>query len=484
MKSGFRYRLTSITAVLVLVATAGGLANLASVQEAVASLSLFSRLPITTYEYGSFVPVFGTIVITVVFWSLPLFKPKPSRGVETFGMAVKRIGYALVSLAAIGYFDYTYAVPRLMLMAFGAMSIATIPLAITALRQSDTDRGQTRIIVGDDHGLIEELIEERTNEFIGYVSPVSRYSSDRSPNETDARVLADGFGGDVKHLGGLPRLDEVLVEYDVDRALLAFESPDRGDFFGALQTCYDNGVVAEVEQTYNNLVLTESRSGSFSSTDSSNAADTEFVETNLEPWDPQDRLLKRAFDVCFALIALLFTLPFTIVIAVAIKLDSPGPVFFVQDRTFRFGGTFRFYKFRSMIANAEDESGVKISEEDAGGADPRVTRVGRILRKTHLDEIPQLWSVLVGHMSVVGPRPAQAEIEHEFESGVPRWPQRWFVKPGLTGLAQIRGVTGHEPAKKLKNDLEYIHRQSFTLDVKIVARELYDVLSDAVGTLR
>jgi lipopolysaccharide/colanic/teichoic acid biosynthesis glycosyltransferase len=136
-----------------------------------------------------------------------------------------------------------------------------------------------------------------------------------------------------------------------------------------------------------------------------------------------------------------------------------------------------------MVENAEAETGVTISEEDAGGVDPRVTRVGRILRRTHLDEVPQLWSVLVGDMSVVGPRPAQTAIEHEFESGVPQWPKRWFVKPGLTGLAQIRGVTGHEPAEKLRNDLEYIRRQSLSFDVRIVVREISDVLSDLVGVL-
>jgi lipopolysaccharide/colanic/teichoic acid biosynthesis glycosyltransferase len=180
--------------------------------------------------------------------------------------------------------------------------------------------------------------------------------------------------------------------------------------------------------------------------------------------------------------ALLALIPLFTLIAIAIKLDSDGPIFFKQKRTRRFGGEFTFIKFRTMVENAEDLTGVTISAEDAGGHDPRVTRVGRILRKTHLDEAPQLWSVLIGDMSVVGPRPAQAGLEDEFEEETPEWGKRWFVKPGLTGLAQINDVTGHEPHKKLRYDLEYIRQQSLTFDLKIVMRQFWKVAVET-GTL-
>jgi lipopolysaccharide/colanic/teichoic acid biosynthesis glycosyltransferase len=123
--------------------------------------------------------------------------------------------------------------------------------------------------------------------------------------------------------------------------------------------------------------------------------------------------------------------------------------------------TFTVYKFRSMVPDAEAETGVKLSEEDAGGVDPRVTRVRKVLRRTHLDELPQLWSILMGDMSVVGPRPERPEPDADIERDVEDWPSRWFVKPGLTGLAQINDATGHEPDRKLRYDLEYIRKQSF-----------------------
>jgi lipopolysaccharide/colanic/teichoic acid biosynthesis glycosyltransferase len=176
--------------------------------------------------------------------------------------------------------------------------------------------------------------------------------------------------------------------------------------------------------------------------------------------------------------------PVILLIALAIKLEDRGPILYKQQRTAAFGGTFTVAKFRSMVPNAESKTGAKISEEDADGVDPRVTRVGRVLRKTHLDEIPQLWSILVGDMSTVGPRPERPELDSDIEKGVKTWRQRWFIKPGLTGLAQINDATGHEPGLKLRYDIEYIRRQSFWFDIKIVVRQLWAVGVDVVTFVR
>jgi lipopolysaccharide/colanic/teichoic acid biosynthesis glycosyltransferase len=132
-----------------------------------------------------------------------------------------------------------------------------------------------------------------------------------------------------------------------------------------------------------------------------------------------------------------------------------------QERTAAFGDTFTVAKFRSMVPNAEEKSGAKLSEEDDGEVDPRVTRVGRVLRQTHLDEFPQLWSILLGDMSVVGPRPERPGLDQDMEMTAAEWRNRWFVKPGLTGLAQIHGATGFDPEEKLRYDVEYIRKQGF-----------------------
>jgi lipopolysaccharide/colanic/teichoic acid biosynthesis glycosyltransferase len=136
-----------------------------------------------------------------------------------------------------------------------------------------------------------------------------------------------------------------------------------------------------------------------------------------------------------------------------------------------FGDVFTVYKFRTLKPEPEGEVGTVF-------ADDRRTPLGNFLRVTHLDEIPQLWSILVGDMSVVGPRPAQTDIEDSFRDEATTWKRRWFVKPGLTGLAQINDATSQEPSVKIKYDVKYIHRQSFTFDVKIVLRQLWQVVQD------
>jgi len=173
-------------------------------------------------------------------------------------------------------------------------------------------------------------------------------------------------------------------------------------------------------------------------------------------------------------VGLLVLSPVIAVIAVAIKLDDGGSILYGQERTAVFGETFTVYKFRSMRP-AEDDC---TPDEDEVY---RVTRVGGVLRKTHLDEIPQLWAILTGKMSVVGPRAVWTDEEVHLEDEATDWRNRWFVKPGLTGLAQINDVTSAEAEAKLRYNLEYIHRQSFWFDVKIVVRQLWSVVIDAVS---
>jgi lipopolysaccharide/colanic/teichoic acid biosynthesis glycosyltransferase len=275
----------------------------------------------------------------------------------------------------------------------------------------------------------------------------------------------DGHGGleSLSRLGGLSRLNDVLIEQDIDTVVLAFRQADRGDFFGALDTCHDYGVNAKVHREYADSVLV------------SEGDVGDLVDVDLEPWDPLDHLFKRVFDVVFATVGLLGFAPLIGVVGLAVKLDSPGPVFYSQDRTAGFGDTFPVYKFRSMVPEGEDTTPTEDDEND------RITRVGGLLRKTHLDELPQLWSIFVGDMSVVGPRAVWTEEEVLLEEDEPAWRKRWFVKPGLTGLAQINDAKSTDPNLKLRYDLEYIRQQSFWFDLKIVIRQIWKVVQDVVG---
>jgi putative colanic acid biosynthesis UDP-glucose lipid carrier transferase len=178
----------------------------------------------------------------------------------------------------------------------------------------------------------------------------------------------------------------------------------------------------------------------------------------------QYQFVKRLFDIVFALFALCVTGPLMALIAIAIKVTSPGPVFFRQDRVGYNGKRFRMLKFRSMIVNNSSHT------SHTSSSDPRVTSIGQVLRKTSLDELPQFFNVLSGEMSVVGPRPELSFFVHKFQREIPTYMSRHTIKCGITGWAQVNGLRGSHTsiAARVQYDLEYIRNWSLGLDLKII----------------
>jgi sugar transferase (PEP-CTERM system associated) len=175
---------------------------------------------------------------------------------------------------------------------------------------------------------------------------------------------------------------------------------------------------------------------------------------------------KRLLDILVAAVGLVLALPLMLLVAAAVRLDSPGPIFFRQDRVGRGNREFTLWKFRSMRADAEAQ-GARWAVQ----GDPRITRVGRFIRKTRLDELPQLWNVLVGDMSLVGPRPERRMFVDQLIAQNPFYEQRLVVRPGLTGWAQVKAPyasTFEESIEKLKYDLYYIKNMSLLLDISIL----------------
>lgn len=179
---------------------------------------------------------------------------------------------------------------------------------------------------------------------------------------------------------------------------------------------------------------------------------------------PVYTFLKRAFDIVFALMLLVLLAVPMLVIAAIVKLSSKGPALYYQARLGLNGKPFNIIKFRTMYEDAEAD-GLRWS---MGDDDPRITPVGRVLRKTHLDELPQLWCILIGDMSVVGPRPERPEYYDQFERYIHGFRQRLKVKPGMTGLAQVRGGYFLKPEEKILYDVEYIKNRSVGLDLRIL----------------
>ena len=178
------------------------------------------------------------------------------------------------------------------------------------------------------------------------------------------------------------------------------------------------------------------------------------------------RFYKRGIDIFCSLVGLIVMIPFLPLVALIIKMDSRGPVFFLQERVGEMEKKFTLYKFRTMRQDAEKGTGAVWAQKN----DPRITLVGRFLRKTRIDELPQLFNVLKGEMSFIGPRPERSEFVNELKKIIPYYSERHFVKPGVTGWAQIRypyGASVEDAVEKLRYDLYYIKNVSLLLDMLI-----------------
>jgi putative colanic acid biosynthesis UDP-glucose lipid carrier transferase len=192
-----------------------------------------------------------------------------------------------------------------------------------------------------------------------------------------------------------------------------------------------------------------------------------------------DRQLKRFFDLLLSGAGLLLISPLLVAIAIAVRLSSPGPILFMQDRYGLDGRPFKIYKFRTMrVMEAGDTPGLR----QASRHDPRVTPVGRVLRCWSLDELPQLFNVLKGEMSLVGPRPHAVEHNEHYRQHIPGYMQRHTFKPGITGLAQIQGWRGETTtmqamAQRIDADLRYARDWSLKLDIKILLKTLLQLRS-------
>jgi len=188
------------------------------------------------------------------------------------------------------------------------------------------------------------------------------------------------------------------------------------------------------------------------------------IGADLTPYNhPYYFILKGIGDFLFALICFIITLPLLILFCLAIKLESKGPAFFLQERVGLNGKTFYIIKLRSMNINAE-KNGAQWATKD----DPRITKIGALIRKTRIDEIPQLINILKGDMSLIGPRPERPIFTEQFNKQILGFKNRLAVKPGITGWAQVNGGYDISPGEKLKLDLYYIKNLNFILDIKII----------------
>lgn len=247
---------------------------------------------------------------------------------------------------------------------------------------------------------------------------------------------------------GIDNIIDLLVDYD-GIVISDVSAEQRNDL---LKYCYMHEIETYITPKISDVII--------SGGEGIHQFDTPIVLINTTGLTPEQRIVKRFFDVVLCVIAAVVLSPLMLIIAVAIKLEDHGPVFYKQARVTRDGKVFDILKFRSMVEDAE--------QRPATDDDDRITKVGHVIRATRVDELPQLFNIIKGEMSIVGPRPERIEHVQKYTEAIPEFEFRSKVKGGLTGFAQIYGKYNTSAYDKLKLDLMYIENYSFLLDLKLI----------------
>ena len=260
------------------------------------------------------------------------------------------------------------------------------------------------------------------------------------------------------HIGGLEKFPETLCENHIDEVIIAKPISEKNAIKHIVEKCEKHGVRFCIIPDFYNIIPKW--------TVVQNYGDIPAIAARNEPLNIfSNRIIKRLFDVIVSSVGLLILFPLFLIIAIAIKITMPGPILFKQKRIGSNNREFTLYKFRSMSVQSDKESDLIWTTRN----DKRITSFGKILRKSNLDELPQLWNVLVGDMSIVGPRPERCHFVEKFSNDIPNYRIRHLVKSGITGLAQANGWRGNTSIKKrIENDLYYLENWSLWLDLKII----------------
>ncbi len=271
----------------------------------------------------------------------------------------------------------------------------------------------------------------------------------------------------VPYLGDESRTRDIVRKSAVDVAVIAYPTDLQKNSNEVLETLSHELVTVKVLPDFG-------RYSTFTYL-SDQECGMPFLVFNQQPLGATDRFLKRAIDIVISFLVLTLFSPLYLAIAILVRLSSKGPVFYSQTRMGADGRIFPCYKFRSMRIDAEEKTGAVWAKEN----DPRVTKIGKILRKTSLDEIPQFYNVLNGDMSLVGPRPERPVFVDQFRDEVPKYMLRHKMKSGITGWAQINGWRGNTSIdERIKHDLFYIGHWSHYFDIKILILTLFKGFND------
>jgi Undecaprenyl-phosphate glucose phosphotransferase len=405
------------------------------------------------------------LVWAVAFRAFDLYRPRRlgSRVSEWADVAKASTLGSLVLVAIMAFFFRSSEYSRLVIVYFWILSIVAVSLARSVFREAlrvARRRGfnlRYAVVVGAGE-LADATIERlRLRPDVG-IHVLGVIGDDKA-----------GLGPHATWLGGYADLRTVLDRYTVDHVILAIPHEDSYRLSMLLSEIGDDPVTIHLVP---DVIRFASLRGGIEEFEG-----VPFIHLREAPLYGWNRVLKRGFDLVFGGLALLLVAPLLAAVALAIRLTSPGPVLYRQERMGLDGRRFRMLKFRTMPVDAEARTGPVWAKPD----DSRRTRLGALLRRWSLDELPQLWNVLRGEMSLVGPRPERPVFVEEFRRKIPGYMLRHKVKAGITGWAQVNGWRGNPSHRsalewRIEYDLYYIENWSFGFDLKILWLTLLTLL--------
>lgn len=354
---------------------------------------------------------------------------------------------------------YRYTLPGYFIIQFIGISVVRMSIATYTWNQIKARKmGFNTLLVGsgtrawDLYSELEGMKKSLGFKILGFLSL-------EESNE-------NRFYGKLKHFGSVSRLKEVIESRKVEEVLIAIDKPDHEQFMKIIDACTDTRAsIKVVPDMYDYMV---------GSVKMNNVLGTALIEVFPQIMAPWEAFLKRAIDIVASVIALIVLSPVFLVIAISIRLNSKGPILFSQERIGKGGKPFFIHKFRTMYVDAESKGPALSSDFD-----PRITRVGRFLRKMRLDEFPQFYNVLIGEMSLVGPRPERQYYIDQIVARAPHYRHLHKVKPGITSWGQVKygyAENVEQMVDRLKYDILYIENMSLALDFKILAYTVITVI--------
>jgi exopolysaccharide biosynthesis polyprenyl glycosylphosphotransferase len=379
------------------------------------------------------------------------------------GAAALALGIQVLIVTAWYFFRADLDFPRSVLLIFAALDLTLVAVVRLVARQLLGRSGRPlRVALVGPAAEVLELAGLLRGREAGH--PVEIVGALRTDGPAP---IPERAAGGLRWLSGARELGRLSREGTIDQVIISPAEPRQEDPLERVLRATESDLPPEVAVVPS---MHELRVGRLASL---NIDDVPLIEVSRNPQHKVAHAAKMGMDYALAATLSVIALPVCALAAVAIRLDSRGPIFYRQRRVGRGGREFMMYKLRTMRDDAEEATGPVLARD----GDERVTSVGRLLRATRIDELPQLLNVLNGTMSLIGPRPERPEFVAELVRRIPGYRERWLVKPGLTGLAQVRGEYHTSPAYKLKYDLAYIHNYSLLLDLRIMAETVKALLT-------